>query len=106
MVVGELLHKLWRHIQGSALDRSQHDCVGGHAPSKAKIAQFNDTVGRYENILWLHVSMDDAMAVQVVERMHQLLGDFAHFGLTEVPIVFKDLEQLTLGELCHNAEFM
>jgi hypothetical protein len=106
MVVGQLLHQLWRHIQWRTLDRSQYDRVGRHAPSKAKIAQFNDTVGRDENILRLHVSVDDPVTVQVVQGVYQLLGDFAHFRLTEVSIVFEDLEQLTLGEFRHNAEFM
>ena len=50
--------------------------------------------------------MDDPVTVQVVQGVYQLLGDFAHFRLTEVSIVFEDLEQLTLGEFRHNAEFM
>ena len=46
------------------------------------------------------------MWVEVVESMHQLLSDFAHFTFRQVPVVFQDFKELSLSELSDHAEFM
>eukprot|EP00353_Schmidingerella_taraikaensis_P006198 CAMPEP_0185573314 /NCGR_PEP_ID=MMETSP0434-20130131/5066_1 /TAXON_ID=626734 ORGANISM="Favella taraikaensis, Strain Fe Narragansett Bay" /NCGR_SAMPLE_ID=MMETSP0434 /ASSEMBLY_ACC=CAM_ASM_000379 /LENGTH=125 /DNA_ID=CAMNT_0028189519 /DNA_START=3508 /DNA_END=3882 /DNA_ORIENTATION=- len=46
------------------------------------------------------------MTVEVVERLDELLGDLAHFLLAEVTVVLQNLEQLTLGEFCDDAELV
>ena len=50
--------------------------------------------------------MDDAMTVQVVERLHELLSNFTHLWLSQVAIIFKDLEKLTLSKLCDDTELV
>ena len=87
VVVRQLLNQLWRHVQGCTFDGGENDCVGGHRASKSKVTKFDYSVCRDQDVLGLHVSMDDAVAVQVIQRMHQLLGNLAHFLLSEVAIV-------------------
>ena len=48
---------------------------------------------------YLHVAVDDAVRVQVVERVHELLCDLTHFALGQVAVVLEDLEEFSLGEL-------
>ena len=36
--------------------------------------------------------MNDPVAVQIVESVHQLLGNFADLCLTKVAVILKDLE--------------
>jgi len=50
--------------------------------------------------------MNNPVAVKIIERMNELLGNLADFRLTKTTVIFKDLKQLTLGELCDDAEFM
>lgn len=83
MVVGLLLYKLRCHIKRRALDGCHHECAAGHGPRKAKVAQLHTAIGANEHILRLHVAVDDAVAVQVVQRAHQLLGYVAYLLLWE-----------------------
>lgn len=46
------------------------------------------------------------MRVQVVQGVHKLLGDLAHFRLAQVPVVLEDLEELALGKLGNDAELV
>ena len=50
--------------------------------------------------------MDDAVRMQIVESVHQLLSYFAHFVLRQVPVILQDLEQLALRELSDHAKLM
>ena len=50
--------------------------------------------------------MDNAVAVEVVEGLDELLGDFTHLMLTKIPIVLQDLEQFSLREFGHDAELV
>ena len=50
--------------------------------------------------------MDDAVRVQIVKRVHQLLGYLAHFIFWKIPVILEDLEQLTLGELGDHAKLV
>lgn len=43
--------------------------------------------------------MDDAVRVEVVEGVDELLRDLADFGLGQVAVIFQNFEELTLGEL-------
>ena len=106
MVIGQFLHELRRHVQGSTLDRGQHNRVRRHGPGEAEIAKLDDAVCRDQNVLRLHVTMNDAVTVKIVERLDELLCDLAHFLLTQIAIVLQDLKQLTLSELCDDAEFV
>lgn len=46
------------------------------------------------------------MRVEIVERVHQLLGYLANFVFWKIPVILEDLEQLTLGELGNHAKLM
>jgi hypothetical protein len=48
--------------------------------------------------------MDDAVAVQVAQRKHQLPGNGLHHWLGQPLVVFQDLEQLALRELGDHTE--
>jgi hypothetical protein len=50
--------------------------------------------------------VDNAVRVEIVERVHQLLGYLANFVFWKIPVVFEDLEQLTLSELGNHAKLM
>ena len=50
--------------------------------------------------------MNDSMAMQVVQGMHKLLGNFAHLWLSKIPVIFQNLKKFSLGELCHHTELV
>ena len=106
VVVWQLLNQFWCHVQGRSLNRGQHDRIGTHGAGEAKIAKLDDTVGRYQNVLRFHVTVNDAVRVQIVQRVYQLLSNFANFRLAKVPVVFKDLEEFTLGKLSNHAKLV
>jgi hypothetical protein len=54
----------------------------------------HDAVRADQHVLGLHVAVDDAIRVEVVERLHELLGDVPHLRLGQLLVVLKDLEQL------------
>lgn len=47
-----------------------------------------------QDILRLHVAMDDAVGVQVVQRLHKLACHAAHHTLWQASIVLQDVEKL------------
>ena len=106
VVVRQLLHQLRRHVERRTLDRGQHDRIGRHRPREAEIAELHDSIGGYQYVLRFHVSVDDAMRMQIVKGVHQLLGDLAYLVLWEVPVVLQNLEELALSELRDHAELM
>ena len=54
----------------------------------------HDAVRADQHVLGLHVAVDDAVRVEVVERLHELLGDVPHLRLGQLLVVLQDLEQL------------
>ena len=106
VVVWQLLDQLRSHVERSTLDGGEHDGVVGHGARKSEITQLHNSIGRDEDVLRLHVSMDDPVTVQVVQGIDQLLGNLADLLFTKVAIILKDLEELTLGKLSHDAELM
>lgn len=46
-------------------------------PRKAEIAELDDAVAGNQNVLGFHISVGDSVAVQIVERPHQLLCNLA-----------------------------
>ena len=48
--------------------------------------------------------MNDAVAVQVMQRADQLLGDGAHLLLRKALVILQNLEQLPLRKLRDDAE--
>ena len=100
------MDKLRCHVERRTLDGGEDDSVGRHRAGKAEIAKFDDAVRRNQNVLRLHVSVDDPMTVQVVEGLDKLLGNFADLRLAKVAVILKDFEELTLSELSDHAEFV
>jgi hypothetical protein len=68
--------------------------------ARTKVAQLDGAVGAHEHVLRLHVAVDDAVAVQVVQGVHELLGHVADHVLGERVVVLEHLEQLALRKLC------
>lgn len=95
-VVRLLLHELGCHVQGRSLDAGQDDRVGGHRPREAEVAELDPAVGADQNVLRLHVAVNDAVGVEVVQGLDQLLGDFLHLRFWQGVVVLQDLEQLAL----------
>lgn len=52
-------------IQGRTFDGRQHHCVGRHGTCKTKVAQLHVAPCSDQDILGLHVSVDDAARVRV-----------------------------------------
>lgn len=50
--------------------------------------------------------MNNSVRVQVVQRMHQLLGYLSDLTLWQVPVVLQYLKQLALGELSYHTELV
>lgn len=87
VVVGELLDEFRCHVEGSSLDGGQHNCVGRHRAGKSKVAKLHYPIRRNQNVLRLHVSVDNSVGVQIVESLDELLSDFADLRLTKVAVV-------------------
>ncbi len=94
VVVWLFLDELRRHIQRSPLDGGQHHRVAGHGPGKAKVTQLDHPIGPDQDILGLHVSVDDAVGMQVVQSPDQLLCHLLHHLLRQVSIILQDFKQL------------
>lgn len=75
MVVRLLLHELGRHVQRRALDGREDERVVGHGPGEPEVAELHGAVGADEDVLRLHVAVDDAVRVEVVEGLDELPGD-------------------------------
>ena len=80
VVVWLLLHKLWRHVEWRPLDGGHHHGVARHGARKAKVAELDDTPGTNENVLRLHVAVDDAVAMQILKAYYQIGNE--EFGLS------------------------
>ena len=50
--------------------------------------------------------MDDPVTMKVVKSLYELLSDLADFRLSQVSVVLKDLEELTLGEFSDDTELV
>ena len=50
--------------------------------------------------------MNDPMTVQIVQSLHELLGNLAHLLLSQVPVVLQYFEELTLSEFSDHTELM
>ena len=84
---------------GSYLDGGEDNGLAGHGASKAKVAELHRAVRSDQNVLRLHVAVDDAVGVEVVERSNELLADFRHAGFGELVVVLQNLEKLAMREL-------
>ena len=87
-------HLLWRHVGPGA-----HDVTEGGGPtaarptSQAKIEQLEGAIGRQEEIGRLDVAMDDAVAVQLRDRIEQLFRDPDDLGRREGSLTVDELRQ-------------
>ena len=104
VVVGLLLHELGSHVERRALDGGHNQRAAGHGARKAEVAQLHAAVRADEHILRLHVAVDDAIAVQVVQRADQLLGYAAHLLLRQSLVVLQHLKQLPCPAMCRSCE--
>lgn len=92
VVVGLLLHKLGGHVEWRALDGGNNERAARHGARKAEVAQLDAAVRADEHVLRLHVAMDDAVAVQVVQRSHQLLCYASHLLLWKSLVILQHLK--------------
>lgn len=53
--------------------------------------------------MWLHVSVEDAMRVEVKEGRDKLAGQRLDFFLRQVTVILQHLKQVPLSKLCHYA---
>lgn len=81
VVVGLFLHKLRGHVERRSLDGGHQQRAAGHGARKAEVTELDAAARADEHVLRLHVTVDDSVAVQVVQRAHQLLGNAAHLLL-------------------------
>ena len=57
------------------LDRSGHHCVNTQCPSKPKVTEFHPSSFANQDVLRLHIPMQDAVGVKVEQCGHQLTGN-------------------------------
>jgi len=50
--------------------------------------------------------MDDSVAMQVVKRLYELLGNLSNLRLAKVAVIFQDFEKLTLREFSDDTKLM
>ena len=93
------LHQLRAHVERRPFDRSEDGRLLRHRPREAKVTEHHARVRPDQHVLRLHVPVDHALRVQVVERLRQLPSDRADLRLRELLVVLEDLEELALGEL-------
>ena len=104
VVVRLFLDELRRHVQRRSFDAGEHHGVAGHGPGEPKVAELDDASAADEDVLRLHVAVDDAVGVKVVEGSDELPGDGAHLILRQAFVVLQDLEELALRKLGDDAE--
>jgi len=68
-------------------------------PGKPEVAELDYAVRGHENVLRLHVSMSDSVAVDVSKGSDQLLCYFSYFLQVERVVVFNNVEQFSLPQL-------
>ena len=95
MVIWLFLHQLWCHVQRRSLDRSQHHCVTGHGTCKTKVAEFDNPIRSNQDVLRLHVTMNDAIGVEVMQSSHKLFCNALHSCFWQTLIILKNLKQFT-----------
>lgn len=95
VIIWLFLHQFRRHVQGCALDGRDHHRVARHGARKPKVTQLDNTTCTNENVLGFHISMDDAVAVEVVEGTDKLLGDMLNNIFGEALIIFQDLKEFS-----------
>mmetsp|Transcript_23688 Transcript_23688/g.70297 ORF Transcript_23688/g.70297 Transcript_23688/m.70297 type:complete len:271 (-) Transcript_23688:18-830(-) len=104
VVVRLLLHQFWCHVERRALDGRENHGVARHGAGKPKVAQLHRAVAANQDVLRLHVSVDDAVRVQVVQCTHKLLRDALDHLLRKALVVLQDFKQLSLSEFSHHTE--
>ena len=75
--------------------------LGGHVAGEAEVAELDRAARPDQDVLRLHVAVDDAVVVQVVQRLDELPRDLLHLLLRQRLVVLEDLEELALRELRH-----
>ena len=50
--------------------------------------------------------MDDTVTVEIVESLDQLLGNLTHLRFSQIAVIFKNFEELSLGKFCDDTELM
>lgn len=98
------LHELGGHVQRSSLDGGEQAGVVGDGAREAEVCELDLLLGPDEDVLWLHVSVYDAVRVQYVQRLDELDGDLADLVLGQATVVLEHLEELSLRVLGDHAE--
>ena len=104
VVVRLLLQELRRHVERRALYRCEHRGLLRHGASEAKVAEHDARVGAEQDVLWLHVAVDHAVGVQVVERVDELSRDWQDRRLGERSVALEHLEEGARRKLGDGAE--
>jgi hypothetical protein len=99
-----LLNQLGGHVQRGALNAREHHRVVAHRPSEAEVGELHGPVAAHQNVLGLHVAVNDALAVEVLQGQNELFGDRANLLLRKALVVLKHLEEFSLCVLHHHYE--
>jgi hypothetical protein len=89
---------------GATCDGCEDDSLAGHAARKAEVAELYAAVGGDEDVLGLHVAMDDPVGVEVAQGGHKLRCNSLHLCLRQSRVVLEDLEKLPLRVFSDDAE--
>mmetsp|Transcript_12246 Transcript_12246/g.29326 ORF Transcript_12246/g.29326 Transcript_12246/m.29326 type:complete len:215 (-) Transcript_12246:354-998(-) len=71
-VVRLFLYEFRCHVEWGALDGVQAVGLVGEGPREPEVTHLDHTVGAHQDVLRLQVAVNDPVAVQIVQRRHQL----------------------------------
>lgn len=76
-----------------------------HVPGQAKVAENGAEILVQENVLWLQVSMQDSVGVEIVQGRHQVKGQPLSSLLPDGSLVGQQFMQVTRCILCDDDYF-
>src|SRR5258708_1262199 len=69
---------LRRDIMGAA--KGIADCAFGYAQRQSEIRQYGFTAARDHDVRWLNITVDDSLAVSIIEGCADVAHDIPNFG--------------------------
>jgi hypothetical protein len=99
-----LLNEFGGHVKRCAFDAGEYEGIAAHASGESEIAQLDATIGAYENVLRLHIAVNDSVLVEILQRMNELCGNPLDFSLRQLAVIFEDFKELSMSIFRHHAK--
>jgi hypothetical protein len=86
------------HVERCSNNGFEEGILALHTFRKAKIADFA-LISPEEDIGWLQITVNDAIIVEVLDALHDLLQEVNGFILTEPPLLLEVVVEIIVAEL-------